>query len=97
MACTPSFDALSARKLTFGTKIMLDQCKQVAKNNVGSEIVLNEHFAVYSTNTVEPQVIKLGIKTMTEAEKIFSLVPVERQAVIVKVETKIRNVRKVAD
>lgn len=74
---------------------MLDACKRVAMKNVGSEIVLKEHFAVYSTNTIEPEAIKLGIKTMTEAEKILSMVPVERQAVIVRVETKVRNVRKV--
>lgn len=73
---------------------MLAQSLEVAKGKVGTEKVANTHFNIYSTNTVEPKAIKLGIKTLEEAEKILSLVPAERKAVMVKVETKIRNIRK---
>lgn len=74
---------------------MLRQCQEMAKEKVGTESVVSEFYAIYSTNSASPKAIKIGIKTLAEAESIIELVPAERQPVLVKVETKAKTIRKV--
>jgi hypothetical protein len=68
-----------------------DATKRLAKEKVGTEEVLQKSYSVYTTGSVIPQVVRLGILDFGEAERLAQ--KTGKSAVVVEVKTVVRVVR----